>query len=99
MPQNFRDLVYMTRHDPMVVVGLLLVGVSSILFIHIQFKMRSVGFKTYPMFTRPSDWGLPSKYLKIRCEHGWSPWPAYLLWPSLILGIVSLVVGLFRLQN
>jgi hypothetical protein len=61
--------------------------------------MRSIGYNTNPMFTRPSDWGLPAKYLKVRSEHGWSPWPAYLLWPSLILGIVSLVVGLFRLQN
>ena len=99
MPQNLRDLFYMTRHDPMVVVGFLLVGTFSILFIHIQFKMRSIGYNTNPMFTRPSDWGLPAKYLKVRSEHGWSPWPAYLLWPSLILGIVGLVVGLFRLQN
>jgi hypothetical protein len=99
MPENFRDLVYLTRHDPFVVLGFLLIGAYAVLFVHIQFKMRSVGYKTYPMVSRPSDWGLAVKYLKIRSQHGWSPWPAYLLWPSLILGVVTLVVGLFRLQN
>jgi MFS superfamily sulfate permease-like transporter len=37
------------------------------------------------------------QYLKVRSRHGWSPWPAYLLWPCLLAGVFSLVFGLFRL--
>ncbi|HTZ74517.1 MAG TPA: hypothetical protein VMB47_11395 [Candidatus Aquilonibacter sp.] len=99
MGDNLRILLYMARHDPMVVIGFLLIGTFSILFAHIQFKMRSVGYKTYPLVSRPSDWGLPAEYLKIRSRNGWSPWPVYLLWPSIVLGLVSLAVGLFRLGN
>jgi hypothetical protein len=99
MHDNVRILFYMTRHHPMVVLGFLLIGTFSVLFVHIQFKMRSIGYKTYPLRSRPSDWGLPAKYLKVRSQNGWSPWPAYLLWPSLALGLVSLVVGLFHLHD
>jgi hypothetical protein len=99
MADTFRALVYMMRDDPMVALGFVLLGTFSVLFVHIQFKMRSVGYKTNPLFSRPSDWELPAMYLKLRSQHGWSPWPVYLLWPSLILGIGSLVIGMFRLQN
>jgi hypothetical protein len=99
MQENLRIIVYMARQDPLAVLGFLLIGTFSILFIHIQFKMRSVGYKTYPLFARPYDWTLPAKYLEIRSQHGWSPWPVYLLWPSIILGIVGLLIGLIGLQN
>jgi hypothetical protein len=99
MPENLRTIFYMTRHDPLAILGFLLLGTFGVLFVHIQFKMKSVGYKTYPTFSRPSDWGLPAKYLKVRSQHGWSAWPVYLLWPSLILGVGSLVIGLFLLQN
>lgn len=99
MTEAFRAFVEMTCDDPMVVLGFALLGTFSVLFVHILFKMRSVGYNTNPLFSRPSDWALPAEYLKLRAQHGWSPWPVYLLWPSLILGIGSLVIGLFRLQN
>lgn len=91
------NVLYMVRHDPLAIVGFLLLGASAVLFVHIQFKMRQVGYKTYPPFARPYDWTLPLEYLRIRSKHGWSPWPAYLAWPCLGIGILVLVLGLFRL--
>jgi hypothetical protein len=61
--------------------------------------MRSIGYKTNPLVSRPSDWELPAKYLKVCSQHRWSSWPVYLMWPSIILGLALLVIGLFRLQN
>ena len=93
-------LSYMVGHDPLAVLGFSLLGTSSILFFHIQLKMRSIGYKIYPLFVQPYKlWEIPAKYLKICAKHRWSAWPVYLLWPSLILGIATLIVGLFRLQD
>jgi len=92
-------LLEMARHDPAAVLGFLLLGAYSILFIHIQFKMRDAGYDAYPLLWRPKDWGLPFEYLKIRAKHGWSPWPAYLVWPCLIAGVILLVFGLFHLPD
>jgi hypothetical protein len=77
----------------------LLIFTFSVLFVHIQFKMREVGYRTYPLFARPRDWGLPAEYLRIRKRRGWSPWPVYLMWPCLISGIVLLIVGVSRLGD
>jgi hypothetical protein len=85
------------RREPFAIVGFLLLGAFSVLFAHIQFKMRDAGYNTNPLASRPRDWKLPAEYLRIRDQHRWSPWPAYLIWPALVLGIVSLVFGLFHL--
>ena len=95
MRESFHIISYMVRHDPLVVGGFVLMSTFSVLFVHVQFKMREIGYKTNPLFSRPSDWGLPTKYLTVRKEHGWSPWPVYLMLPCLLLGFVALVVGLF----
>jgi hypothetical protein len=97
--ENLRVIIDMAQHDPLAILGFLLIATSSVLFIQIQFKMREIGYKTYPMFNRPIDWILPAEYLRVRRRQGWSPWPAYLVWPSLVFGMVALVVGLFRLRD
>jgi hypothetical protein len=89
----------MARHDPLVILGFLLIGAFSVLFVHIQFKMREAGYRTYPLVSRPSDWRLPAEYLRIAKKRGWSPWPVYLMWPCLIVGIVLLIVGVSRLSD
>jgi hypothetical protein len=92
---------YMVKHDPAVVAGFLLIGVSSLLYFHVQLKMVRAGYKTsFDVLRGPlSAKGLetPSTYLKVRSEHGWSAWPIYLYLPTLISGIGLLVFGLFRL--
>ena len=90
-------VAYMVRHDPWPIAGLALLGTFAVLFGHVQFKMRGIGYKTFPLFARPSDWGLPMRYLKVRAEHNWSPWPVYFLFPCLVLGVSLLAYGLFRL--
>jgi hypothetical protein len=98
---NFQPIVYMVQHDPAVIVGFLLIGSAAVLFIHIQLKMIRAGYKTsYAFFGKPlsaNGWDTPGQYLKVRAKHGWSPWPVYLLGLCVVLGIVVLVLGLFRL--
>jgi hypothetical protein len=88
----------MARHDPLAIVGLSLICTFSVLFVHIQFKMRE-GYRTCPLVLRPGDWGLPAEYLRIRKRRGWSEWPVYLMWPCLISGMVLLIVGVSRLED
>jgi hypothetical protein len=97
MKGTFNAIAYMLRHDPWPIAGLLLLGAFAVLFVHVQFKMREIGYKTYPMFARPSDWGLPAQYLKVRTKHNWPAWPVYMLWPCLGLGLFLLIFGLFLL--
>lgn len=91
----------MVRHDPIVIAGLLLLGTAAILFVHVQLKMIRAGYKTsYIFFGKPlsaNGWDTPLQYLKVRAKHAWSPWPVYFLAPCAILGILALILGLFRL--
>ncbi len=101
MQNEIQALSYMVRHDPAVVAGLLLIGSSSVLYIHVQLKMVTAGYKTsFDVLRGPlSAKGLdtPKQYLKARAKQGWSPWPIYLFLPCLLGGIGLLVFGLFRL--
>jgi hypothetical protein len=40
---------------------------------------------------------VPVDYLRLRTKYGWSPWPAYLLWPALVAGLVLFVIGVSKL--
>jgi hypothetical protein len=101
MDENLKMFLFMVRHDPVVVVGLALIGTASALFFHAAVKLSRVGFRSSVIFKPPliltSNWGIPTQYLKLCRTHGWSPWPVYCLWPCLVVGIVCLVFGLFRL--
>lgn len=99
MIHYLREIVSAFASDPCSVLGFVFLGSFSVLFIHVQFKMREIGYKTYPPFARPWDWGLPGKYLDERKKYGWSPWPVYLMWPSLALGVVLLAIGTLRGTN
>lgn len=99
MQENLRMVAYMLRHNPAPVFGFILIGAFTVLFAHIQFKMREVGYQTYPLFARPRDYRLPIEYLRVRAKYGWLPWPAYLAWPCLAAGIILLVVGIMHLGD
>lgn len=92
---NFRSLLYVAHHDPAVIIGLCLIGTASGLFFHLQLKMARAGYKTsYAFFGEPfgaNGWDTPVQYLKLRAKHGWSPWPAYLLGPRVLLRVVVFV--------
>ncbi len=89
----------MTRHDPAAVLGFAFLGASGVLFIHIQLKMREAGYRTYPGVHGRNDYRLPFEYLRIRAKCGWSAWPAYLVWPCAVAGIILLVFDVFHLSG
>ncbi|HKS67895.1 MAG TPA: hypothetical protein VJR26_11710 [Candidatus Acidoferrales bacterium] len=99
MQQNWQMILEMVRHDPAGVLGFGFLGAFGALFVHIQIKMRSVGYQTYPLSHDLKDYRLPFEYLRIRAKHGWSPWPAYLVWPFFIAGCALLIYGLFHLAD
>ena len=95
MQGNLGQISYIARHDPIVITGFLLIGTAGFLFIHVQLRMSRSGYKTD--FWSAKKWEVPAEYLRVRAEHGWSPWPVYLFGPCLLLGIAALILGLFRL--
>jgi hypothetical protein len=98
MSEDLRMVSYMLRHDPLVIAGLVLIGIAAILSIRMQLKMVKAGHKfPFASYLTKRSWGLPMQYLKARAEHGWSPWPAYLVLPTGVIGAVCLIIGLFRL--
>lgn len=94
LQQNWHTIVQMAGHDPATVSGFLLIGASSVFFFHIVMKLSKAGHSI-----SANGLGVPFAYLKVRANHGWSPWPAYLSWLSLIAGIALLVFGLLHLNG
>jgi hypothetical protein len=96
MRQNVNTVLYIGRHNELLLLGLSLVAVFLLLLAYIKFKLKDSGYGTPPLFFHPHDWELPADYREVRSRHGWSPWPVYLIWPCLVAGVVSLLVGLWR---
>jgi hypothetical protein len=69
MRESVNSITYMMKHDPWPVLGLILLGAFALFFVHVQLRMREIGHKTYPLFARPSDWGLPIMYFKVQLIH------------------------------
>jgi hypothetical protein len=101
MQNEIQALSYMVKRDPAAVAGLVLIGSSSMLYIHVQLKMVRAGYKTsFDVLKGPlsaSGLDTPARYLQVRAKQGWSPWAVYLFLPCLLAGIGLLVLGLFRL--
>jgi hypothetical protein len=93
------SLMTLVRHDPMAIIGLLLIGTSGVLFFHVLCKTTMVGHHLPSNFFEFKGiiWTVPLAYLRARSRQGWSAWPAYLIWPFGLAGSVLLVLGLFRL--
>jgi len=99
MDETWKIISYMLQKNPLVIVGFIFIGTFAVLLAHIQLKMVRAGNKLpYGRYLTKRGWGASFEYLKIRGERGWSAWPAYLMWPAAIIGVVCLVIGLFRLQ-
>jgi hypothetical protein len=79
MQNEVQAISYVAKQDPAAIAGLLVIGCSSVLFIHIRLKMIRADYKTsYTFFRRAlsvNDWDTPAQYLKLRTKHNWSPWP------------------------
>jgi len=96
MRENVNTVLYIVRHNPPLLLGLGLVAVFLLLLAYIKFKLKDSGYGTAPLFFHPRDWELPADYRAVQSQHGWSPWPEVLLWPCLVAGVASRLVGLLR---
>ena len=96
MRENVNIILYVVRHNLLLLSGLGLDAVFLLLLAYIKSKLKDSGYGTAPFFFHPGDWELPADYRAVQSKHGWSPWPEYLIWPCLVAGVVSLLVGLFR---
>lgn len=97
--ENLRIIGYMARHDPLIILGFCLIGVGGVLSFHVLLKMNRAKLFGFADWRYDSGYKLPSEYLKVRKERGWSPWPAYLIWPLYILGALVLILGLLQWGN
>jgi hypothetical protein len=96
--ENLRVVAYMARHDPLVILGLCLIGAGTVLFFHILLRMNRAGLFTFASWRYDSGYKLPGVYLRVRKQRGWSPWPAFFIWPCFVLGFVALALGFSRLH-
>ena len=74
--------------------GILLVGCSAAMLYFLYARLRDIG-RRYIAFKLPSK--LISDYLRVRSQYGWSPWPAYLVWPTAVAGWALFFVGVTKL--
>jgi hypothetical protein len=95
MQEIIPTILYAVGQNPLLDLGLWLVSASLLLVSYIKHKMIELGYATVHLFPHPGDWELATHYLEIRSNHGWSPWPVYLMWPCLAAGVLMLLVGLF----
>jgi len=92
----------MAQHDPLMIVGLLLIGASGWLSFVVFKRLNETGYKSGGYAASwPLIGTMPLAYLnlKARKQRGWSPWPAYLIWIFAVTGIAALVAGLVLLPD
>jgi len=94
MREYINAALYIGRHNSLLLLGL--VAVFLLLLVYIKSTLKGSGYRTAPLFFRPRDWELSADYREIQSKHGWSPWPEFLIWPCLVAGVVSLLIGLLR---
>lgn len=73
------------------VLGILLLGCAAAIDFLIRARMREIGERSVFVSGGTFDY---CKYLKVRKQFDWSPWPVYLIAPVLVLGIIFVVMSL-----
>jgi hypothetical protein len=72
------------------IVGIVFLCAFVVLDALVRIRMKSIGHKWIFLRGGTFDYG---EYLKVRAKHGWSPWPVYLLWGTLMTGLLLFFVG------
>jgi hypothetical protein len=98
MQQDIHLISFAVRHCPLFVLGFVLIGAGAAFDFHVKHTLQKAGFPVN-FFVRDYRLASMRQYLKSRSGHGWSPWPAYLILPALITGLISLIAGLFLMGN
>lgn len=97
MQERFHTLINVLQHNPLAVLAFLLIGVSSALYMYIQLKMIRAGYvSSYSFLKYTLGWfgqDVPPNYFEIGKKHGWSLWPAFLMWPCFFVGLILLLIA------
>jgi hypothetical protein len=96
MTNDWELTAYALRKAPCLVAGLLLIGMSGAFSFEMLLRLERAGDKSYRI--RPMWFNLPRTYLGRVQSDGWSAWPLRMTWVCLLVGVASLVVGLFQLR-
>lgn len=76
--------------------GIILIGCSAALHYFLYISLREAG-RNYIAFNW--FWPVLFDYFKLRSEHGWPRWPAYLVLPTVVLGLLLVLVGVVKLSH
>jgi hypothetical protein len=93
-----RTYLSLLQHDPLPVIGFLLIAASSVFWFRVLSKVQRTAEKA-PGYEFPFSFQLwlSRTYLQKARLGSWSPWPAYLMWLSLASGVAALIAGLLLL--
>jgi hypothetical protein len=76
-----------------IAVGVASVCVCVVLDTLVRLRLRDAGERAVFWQGGTLDYG---KYLRLRKQKGWSPWPVYLIAPFLLVGVGLIILSLFR---
>jgi hypothetical protein len=98
-PEWTQVFLHMIRHDPLAIIGLLLIGASGVLWFRLYSNLKVLGEQAPRSISLPLAFHiwLSKTYLRHAHAGHCSPWPAYLMWLCSGAGVLLLVVGLVRL--
>lgn len=71
----------------------LLLGVAVVLDFLIRLRMTRIGYKWAFLLGGAFDY---SEYHKVREKYGWSPWLVRVFWVCVVLGLLSIGIGVLR---
>jgi hypothetical protein len=77
----------------LIALGLASVCVCAILDTLVRLRLRDAGARAVFCQGGTLDYG---SYLRMRRQKGWSPWLVYLIIPFLLVGVVCLILGVFK---
>ena len=75
--------------------GMFFLVCFAIIHYYLYLRLRDVGHKKHIFNFLLVE--VPTDYMRLRPKYGWSPWPAIVIWPLLISGLVLFVMGVFKL--
>lgn len=91
------SILEMIWHDPLLIVAFLFLSLNLFFSTLVFLKLIRAGCATDYLSVCRLMLTAPLSYLRVRHTHGWSAWPAHMIWVSAILGMCTLFAGLFRL--
>jgi hypothetical protein len=85
--------------DPYLFLGLVLIGVPTVVYCYMYRKLNEVGFRYKSRLTLPAIWweAHVKEYARTRAKYGWPAWPLHAMWVGLVVGIPLLVIGVLKL--